>query len=104
MAYKLPLEPGWVSKISTLKAGTYPVFAKYTFDLSETGDTFFNMGNYQKGYVWVNGRNLGRYWNKGPQKKLFCPGVWLKNKGNELIVLELVSNQLQSITGDQTLK
>jgi beta-galactosidase len=41
---------------------------------------------YGKGYIWINGRNLGRYWNKGPQLKLFCPGVWLK-KNNEIIIL-----------------
>jgi beta-galactosidase len=82
VAYKLPLEVEWVTKINTLKAGSYPVFAKATFDVVELGDTFINMSNYGKGYVWVNGRNLGRYWNKGPQQKLFCPGVWLKNKGN----------------------
>jgi beta-galactosidase len=41
---------------------------------------------YGKGYIWINGRNLGRYWNKGPQLKLFCPGVWLK-ENNEIIIL-----------------
>jgi beta-galactosidase len=45
------------------------------------------MGNWQKGYVFVNGYNLGRYWKKGPQQKLFLPGVWLKKGVNEVVVL-----------------
>lgn len=77
---------------------------RYNFDLEEVGDTFFNMKAYFKGYVWVNGRNLGRFWNKGPQQKLFCPGVWLKSKNNELIVMELASSMLRVITGDTALK
>jgi beta-galactosidase len=44
------------------------------------GDTFLNLKKFKKGYIWVNGRNLGRYWNVGPQDKLYCPGVWLKSK------------------------
>jgi beta-galactosidase len=35
------------------------------------------LNGFQKGYVWVNGHNLGRYWNIGPQDRLYCPGVWL---------------------------
>ena len=42
---------------------------------------YLDVKDFGKGYVWVNGRNLGRYWNAGPQTRLFCPGVWLK-KGN----------------------
>jgi beta-galactosidase len=36
------------------------------------------MEKWKKGYLFVNGYNLGRYWNKGPQYKIFLPGVWLK--------------------------
>jgi beta-galactosidase len=36
------------------------------------------MSKYGKGYLWVNGRLLGRYWRVGPQNRLYCPGVWLK--------------------------
>lgn len=47
------------------------------------------MSQYGKGYLWVNGRNLGRYWDIGPQKRLFCPGVWLKKGTNEITVLNV---------------
>ena len=45
------------------------------------------MREFGKGYLWVNGHNLGRYWEIGPQYRLYCPGVWLKKGENELFVL-----------------
>jgi hypothetical protein len=33
---------------------------------SNPADTFFDMSKYEKGMVWVNGHNLGRYWSVGP--------------------------------------
>jgi hypothetical protein len=54
-------------------------------------DTFLHMGGWDKGYVWVNGHNLGRYWqSQGPQRTLYLPGPWLHaDKPNEVVVLEL---------------
>jgi beta-galactosidase len=56
----------------------FPALFKGEFSLSEVGDTFVDMSKWGKGYLWVNGRNLGRYWSIGPQYRLYCPGVWLK--------------------------
>jgi beta-galactosidase len=53
------------------------------------GDTYFDLKAFGKGYLWVNGHLLGRYWDIGPQERLFCPGVWLKEGKNEVKVLEL---------------
>ena len=52
---------------------------------------------YQKGVVWVNGHSLGRYWEIGPQKRLYCPAGWLKRGENEILVLDL--HQLQAAPG-----
>ena len=30
------------------------------------GDTYLDMSKWSKGYLWVNGHNLGRYWKIGP--------------------------------------
>jgi beta-galactosidase len=49
---------------------------------------------WDKGYAWVNGRNLGRFWqSQGPQLTLYVPGAWLKAEGgeNEVVELELSS-------------
>jgi beta-galactosidase len=39
---------------------------------------------WTKGFVYINGRNLGRFWNKGPQQTLFIPGPYLKQGYNEV--------------------
>jgi beta-galactosidase len=39
--------------------------------------------------VWVNGHNLGRYWDIGPQTRLYCPAAWLKAGENQVIVFDL---------------
>ncbi|KAJ2952783.1 hypothetical protein O0L34_g7143 [Tuta absoluta] len=45
----------------------------------EPKDTYLDPTGWGKGYVWVNGHNLGRYWpGRGPQVTLFVPRVWLR--------------------------
>jgi beta-galactosidase len=70
------------------------VFFKGNFMLSRAegninSDTYFDMSNYVKGIVWVNGHNLGRYWNIGPQKRLYCPASWLREGMNEIMIFDL---------------
>ena len=64
-----------------------PVFLKGTFKAGK-GECFVNMNGFTKGYVFVNGFNLGRYWDIGPQKALYLPSAVLKDE-NEIIILEL---------------
>ncbi len=58
-------------------------------ELQNPSDTFLDMKDWQKGYVWVNGHLLGRYWNVGPQERLYCPGEFLKAGCNVIEVLDL---------------
>ena len=52
-------------------------------------DTFLAPVGFHKGFVTVNGFNLGRYWNdKGPQKTLYVPAPLLCEGENEIIVFE----------------
>lgn len=37
-----------------------------------------------KGVVFINGRNLGRYWSIGPQQTLFLPATWLHRGNNQV--------------------
>jgi hypothetical protein len=46
---------------------------------------------------------LGRYWDKGPQQRIFLPGVWLKKGENEIIVLELLLDNGRFIKGEHGL-
>ena len=59
-----------------------------TFKLEKTGDTFLDMSHAGKGIVFINGRNLGRYWLAGPQQTLYVPGVWLREGTNEILVFD----------------
>jgi beta-galactosidase len=67
-----------------------PVIRKGSFSLNAVGDAYLDMSKWGKGIVWVNGYNLGRYWNVGPQQTLYVPGEWLKPGNNEIVVLELI--------------
>lgn len=60
------------------------------------------MSSYQKGLVWVNGHNLGRHWNIGPQKRLYCPAGWLKQGQNEVVVFDLHQVAAADVAGYQT--
>jgi beta-galactosidase len=72
-----------------------PAFYSGSFTLNKTGDTFLDMRNWGKGIVFINGHNLGRYWNLGPQQTLFVPGVWLKTGKNEIVIFEQLNDEIQ---------
>ena len=44
---------------------------------------------WTKGVVFLNGINLGRYYNEGPQETLFVPGPWLNKGDNTVLIFEL---------------
>ncbi|HBL34995.1 MAG TPA: beta-galactosidase [Porphyromonadaceae bacterium] len=72
-----------------------PLLYEGAFLLNEVGDTFIDMQNWGKGIVFVNGRNIGRYWKVGPQQTLFIPGVWLKKGENQLLIFEQLNDEMQ---------
>jgi beta-galactosidase len=76
-----------------------PAFWRAKFHLAATGDTYLDMTGWGKGYVWVNGRNLGRYWSVGPQQALFLPAGWLRAGTNEVVVLDLEPGRQRTIRG-----
>lgn len=80
-----------------LPAGNGPVLRKGSFTLTKAGDTFVDMRAWGKGFVWVNGHNLGRYWQIGPQQTLYLPGCWLNKGRNEIVVLEELDPQQSEI-------
>ncbi len=73
-----------------------PVFYEGTFVLAETGDTFLDMEDWGKGIVFINGKNIGRYWHVGPQQTLFIPGVWLKEGENKIVIFEQLNNDIKT--------
>ena len=86
--YTLPLDN--VDKIDFSKEyveGT-PSFSRFTFETEELGDTFLDFAGWGKGCVFVNGFNIGRFWEIGPQKRLYIPAPLLKKGKNEIIIFE----------------
>ncbi len=64
------------------------VFYKGSFEIEEACDTFLKLDNFTKGFVTVNGYNIGRYWEIGPQRTLYIPASLLKEGKNEITVFE----------------
>ena len=56
---------------------------------TEPADAFLALPGFAKGFVWVNGFLLGRYWEIGPQVTLYLPAPLLRAGANQITVLEL---------------
>jgi beta-galactosidase len=67
-----------------------PTFLRGNLHLDEQPkDTFIRLDGFTKGFVTVNGFNIGRYFNPaGPQKTLYVPAPLLKQGDNEIVVFE----------------
>jgi len=63
-------------------------FYRGYLNIDEPQDTFIALDNFTKGFVTINGFNLGRYWEIGPQKTLYVPRSILKAGCNEILVFE----------------
>ena len=90
--YRLPF--GSVPRLTTMRGKTsasagIPTLYRGTFTATRTGDTFLDMREWNKGIIFVNGINLGRYWNVGPQQTFYLPGAWLHKGRNSIVVFEL---------------
>lgn len=64
------------------------VFYKGHFTVDEACDTFLRTDNFTKGFVVINGFNIGRYWERGPQETLYVPASLLKVGENEIVVFD----------------
>ena len=87
--YPLPMEDlsGLEFKESCSYA-SFPGFFSAGFDVDKPADTFLLMEGWKKGNVFLNGFNLGRYWEAGPAKTLYIPAPLLKKGRNTIIVFE----------------
>jgi beta-galactosidase len=66
----------------------HPSLYKGSFTLRQLGDTYLDLRTFGKGFVFLNGHHLGKYWNIGPQQTLYVPACWLKKGRNEVIVFD----------------
>jgi len=84
--YNLPLDkPPATGTSATSDA---PSFYKGAFEVDAACDTFLEVKNFRKGVAFINGFNLGRYWEAGPASTLYIPAPLLKPGKNELVLFE----------------
>jgi beta-galactosidase len=104
--YNLPMDHKFIYNLrSTGKNLTKQgILFKANFFIGKPSDTFFDMSNFKKGLVWINGHNLGRYWEIGPQKRLFCPASWMREGANEIIVFDLHMTKPGLVFGFSTME
>ncbi|MFT3789368.1 MAG: beta-galactosidase [Tepidisphaeraceae bacterium] len=68
-----------------------PGFFRGELTIAETPtDTFIELPSFDLGALFVNGQNVGRYWNVGPQQRLFVPASFLKTGSNNIVVFDAV--------------
>jgi len=102
--FTLPFDEPYLKNLKFSTDASRPgIFFKGEFDLTKTGDTYLDVSLWEKGVVWVNGHNLGRYWNIGPQKQLYCPAPWLKEGKNEIVVFDLHQLSPKPVKGVKTM-
>ncbi|MES2006075.1 MAG: beta-galactosidase family protein [Bacteroidota bacterium] len=75
-----------------------------SFMLNTSGDTFLDMSTWRKGMVYVNGHLLGRYWNKGPQQRLYCPASFLLKGKNDIVVFDLFQQVARPVSGKESME
>jgi beta-galactosidase len=104
--HSLPLDEPWLAGLQPMHGtSSRPgVVFRGSLVLEKTGDTYIDMSAWDKGYLWINRRLLGRYWNVGPQQRLYCPASWLQSGRNEILVLDMHRTDAASIHGVETLK
>jgi beta-galactosidase GanA len=104
--YNLHMDDKYIYNLrsSARNPGKRGVFFKANFYIDDVGDTFFDISNLKKGILWVNGHNLGRYLDIGPQKRLYCPGIWLRKGGNEMVVFDLLQLTAPVVVGKKTME
>ncbi len=68
-----------------------PAFHRTRFDYDPAvhgpGPFRLRLPGMRKGQIWLNGRNIGRYWHVGPQECYKLPASWLQAE-NELLLFD----------------
>lgn len=89
--YPLSFDSEMISKIKfedKIETEIYmPIFYHATVKLKSINDTFIDCSKYGKGCIFINGFNIGKYWNEGPIQYLYVPAGLLKEE-NDIIIFE----------------
>ncbi|XP_067827135.1 beta-galactosidase-1-like protein 2 [Heptranchias perlo] len=93
--YPLEMKTSFIESFSTIQLKSIlvkPTLPAFFYGLlhvdSLPHDTFIKLTDWGKGVVFVNGMNLGRYWDIGPQRTLYLPAPWIQHGNNEIVIFE----------------
>uniref|UniRef100_A0A3Q3IL04 Uncharacterized protein n=1 Tax=Monopterus albus TaxID=43700 RepID=A0A3Q3IL04_MONAL len=110
MIYSLDMKPSFIERFvlyhapwkTVLQSPSFPgFFMGRLFAYGYPSDTYVKLPSWEKGVVFINGLNLGRYWSIGPQQTLYLPSPFLNRGINQV---KLCTNQhLASISATQSL-
>ena len=78
-----------------------PGVHRLTFRVDEPADTFLALPGWGKGVVFLNGFTLGRFWEIGPQKRLYIPAPLLRAGENDLLIVETEGRSGQAFLLDE---
>lgn len=65
-----------------------PAFYAFDIELKALKDTYLELTHFGKGIVFVNGVNIGRFWDVGPTLSLYIPHGLLTIGKNRIIIFE----------------
>ena len=74
-----------------------PAFYAFDFEMKALKDTYLDLSSFGKGLAFVNGINIGRFWNVGPTLSLYIPHSLLKEGHNRIIIFETEGEYEESI-------
>ena len=74
-----------------------PAFYAFDFKMKALKDTYLDLSGFGKGLAFVNGVNIGRFWNVGPTLSLYIPHSLLKEGNNRIIIFETEGEYKESI-------
>jgi len=100
--YSLPMESEHLVGFGVSAYGgppDTPSFYQASFNVDNPASTFLDMRNFGFGVVWVNGHNLGRFWDRGGVRSLFLSEHFLKKGSNEIVVLDLHKPNALTVRG-----
>lgn len=74
-----------------------PAFYAFDFEMKALKDAYLDLSGFGKGLAFVNGVNIGRFWNVGPTLSLYIPHSLLKEGHNRIIIFETEGEYEESI-------
>ncbi|MCR4953366.1 MAG: beta-galactosidase [Treponema sp.] len=91
------LNKGGIWNNTTSTVTTNPAFFKFTLKIESPADTYLDFTGWGKGCIFINGFNIGRFWDKGPQRRLYIPAPLLKTGNNKIIIFETEGKRGKSV-------